>query len=138
MTTIHSSHAESIFWVIPIIVCGGFAFALAKGISEWSANNGKPVLSEQATIVAKRLKASGGSNGGNASTWYYVTFDVPSRERQEFRVSGREYGQLSEEDEGVLVSQGTRYHRFVRSRVPRTADPHARLQRASQKKGRIT
>ncbi|NMA03148.1 MAG: DUF2500 domain-containing protein, partial [Clostridiales bacterium] len=43
---------------------------------------------------------------------YYVTFQVESGDRMEFRVSGKEYGLLAEGDVGKLTFQGTRYHEF--------------------------
>lgn len=40
---------------------------------------------------------------------YYVTFQVESGDRREFRVTGSEYEMLSEGDKGKLTFQGTRY-----------------------------
>ncbi len=50
----------------------------------------------------------------SSSTWYYVTFEVESKDRMELEVSGSEYGMLAEGDKGKLTFQGTRYLGFVR------------------------
>ena len=47
-------------------------------------------------------------------TSYYVTFQVESGDRMEFRVSGSEYGTYIEGDTGKLSFQGTRYLGFER------------------------
>lgn len=45
---------------------------------------------------------------------YYVTFLMQGGGRKEFKVSGREYGMLAEDDIGTLVYQGGRYVGFER------------------------
>jgi hypothetical protein len=105
--------------VVFVIVITTILFRAGKGIAEWADNNSKPVLSERAKIVGKRSETSGqvhSNSGGNVSTWYYATFELPSGERHEFCLNGKEYGLLSEGDEGTLTYQGTRYHRFERGR----------------------
>lgn len=101
------------FLVIVVII----VVNIAKGIGQWSYNNGQPVLSSPAQVVAKRTNTSGGGGVNNTSsvrTWYYATFDIEGSERQEFSVSGREYGMLAEGDRGTLSFQGTRYKGFAR------------------------
>lgn len=53
----------------------------------------------------------------HSSTTYYVTFEVESGDRLEFAISGSEYGQLVEGDQGKLSFQGTRYQGFARERI---------------------
>jgi hypothetical protein len=116
-----------LFTIVPVLIGIGFVvivitvvFRAGKGLSEWADNNSKPVLSERAKIVAKRLQTSGHVNsnsGGSVSTWYYATFELPSGDRQEFTIGGKEYGMLAEGDEGTLTYQGTRYHGFERGPV---------------------
>ena len=103
--------------VIFLAVFSIIIFAIIKGIAQWSYNNGQPVLSVPATVVTKRLNTtgSGGMNNMNTvSTSYYVTFDLPDGGRQEFGMSGRNYGLLAEGDRGTLTYQGTRYKGFTR------------------------
>ena len=105
--------------VVFVIVFGIIIYAFGKGIAQWADNNKKPVLSEPARIVTKRSQTSGSvdsSTGGSVSTWYYATFELPSGERREFCIGGREYGLLAEGDEGMLTYQGTRYRGFERGR----------------------
>lgn len=101
-----------------IIVIGTLIVGAVKGLAEWSDNNSQPVLSDEARVVAKRLDVSGtggsDSSGGGASTSYYATFELPTGERREFWIAGKEYGLLCEGDEGVLRRQGTRYLGFER------------------------
>lgn len=103
-----------LFFVVIVVI---IVVSVAKGIGQWSYNNGQPVLSSPAQVVAKRTNTSGGggvNNTSSVSTWYYATFDIEGGERQEFSVSGREYGMLAEGDRGTLTFQGTRYKGFAR------------------------
>lgn len=107
--------------VIGIFVVGGIVVAAVKGIGEWSYNNGQPILTSPARIVAKRTDVSSRRHHGtkdhfhsHTDTTYYVTFELASGERREIRVSGGEYGMLAEGDEGSFTYQGSRYHGFAR------------------------
>jgi hypothetical protein len=116
-----------LFLIVPVfigavfvVVIGFIIFMVVKGITEWADNNNKPILSERARIVAKRLNTRGSVQPnmvGGVSTSYYATFEVPLGDRIEFRIGGKEYGMLAEGDAGTLVYQGTRYHGFERGRV---------------------
>lgn len=108
--------------IIFIIVVGGILFSIISGIKEWGSNNKQPILNVDAKIVSKRSNTSRNSHNNNghhhssSSTSYYVTFEVQSGDRMEFKVSGKEYGMLIEGDKGNLIFQGTRYHGFDRER----------------------
>ncbi|MBW5446584.1 DUF2500 family protein [Cohnella sp. CFH 77786] len=112
--------------IVPLIfaaVLGIIAFSAIRGFAQWNRNNGQPLLSVEARLVSKRTHVShhhhddGDSNhtSFHSSTSYYVTFEVESGDRMEFRVDGREFGMLAEGDMGKLSFQGTRYHGFSRS-----------------------
>ncbi len=100
--------------------------AAVKGISTWRHNNAQPVLSVTVKVVGKRAdvshhthtQANNGIDHSNfhSSTTYYVTFEVESGDRLEFKVSGREYGMIAEGDVGKLTFQGTRYLGFEREK----------------------
>lgn len=111
---------DAIFPLFFILVFGIIIFTLIRGVKEWHKNNQQPVLNVEAKIVAKRNHTSRNSsnNGGHhhhhTSTSYYVTFEVESGDRMEFRVAANEYGLLAEGDIGKLTFQGTRYHKFER------------------------
>ena len=107
--------------VVFLLVFGGIAYAVIKGISTWAWNNGQPVQSLPAHIVSKRTDTRGSgssmnsmSGSGSVNTWYYVTFEFSGGERREFGLSGSEYGLLAEGDKGTLTFQGTRYKGFTR------------------------
>jgi hypothetical protein len=68
-----------------------------------------------ARVVVKRMW-TGGFPFHIVSTDYYVTFQLDSGERREFRVTGHAYGTLVEGAEGSLSAQGTRYWGFERGR----------------------
>ena len=97
--------------VIFIIVVVSILFVLLKALTQWQYNNQQPVLSVAARVVAKRTEVSGREH---TSTYYYCTFEVTNGTRHELRVTGREYGQLVEGDNGTLTYQGTRYRGFSR------------------------
>lgn len=109
-----------LFPVFFIIVMGVFIGVIIKGIGKWSSNNKQPVLTVAAKLVSKRTNFSRHNHNSNnhmsssTSTTYYVTFEVESGDRMEFRITGREYGMLAEGDLGKLTFQGTRYHNFER------------------------
>jgi len=111
------------FVIVFVLVIGGFIFAAATGIKQWSHNNSQPRLTVAAKVVSKRQNVSHHShnNGDNmapshsTSTSYYVTFEVESGDRMELHVNGNEYGMLAEGDKGKLTFQGTRYLGFERS-----------------------
>ena len=111
---------SSLFIIIFLMAFGIFAVVLIKGISQWNRNNHSPKLTVPATLVARRTNVSSSRHGGphhhhHTSTTYYVTFQVESGDRIEFRISGQEYGLLLEGDRGNLHFQGTRYLGFDRA-----------------------
>lgn len=103
--------------LIVALIVGLALFAIAQVLIQWHSNNQQPVLSVAATVVTKRTRVRGfgsGNGTGSTRTYYYCTFEDTSGERHEFRISGREYGQLAEGDAGTLTCQGTRYKGFQR------------------------
>src|SRR4051812_12888390 len=106
--------------IVPIIIGITFlaiGFQVVKGIAEWSHNNGMPVETLPARVVAKRGETSGNGmhhHHHRVRTSYYVTFELKSGERMEFGLDGSDFGLLVEGDEGELTFQGTRYHGFER------------------------
>lgn len=106
--------------VIFAIVIIAFIVIAIKGIKTWSYNNSQPVLTVDAKIVAKRMDVRSNMVNNNDTvrhihhnyTMYFITFEVESGDRLEFRVDDREYGMLVEGDCGKLTFQGTRYLGF--------------------------
>lgn len=119
------------FVIVPFIVIIGFILVFGiiivrsiNGVKQWKRNNESPVLTVDAMVVTKRTEvhnhyhntATDNVHHMSSSTTYYVTFEVPSGDRLEFRVRGSEYGMLAENDVGKLTFQGTRYLGFERVR----------------------
>lgn len=110
------------FMLVFVMMLIVFAVTLVRGIGQWNKNNHSPRLTVQAEVCAKREEVAHhhhndtgtGAVHMTSSTTYYVTFQVESGDRMEFRVSGREYGMLAEGDRGQLSFQGTRYLGFER------------------------
>ena len=96
-----------------VVVIGSIIINAGKSVLQWSENNAQPVLTQDATVVAKRTEVSGSRE--RSSTSYYLTFELPAGDRREFSVSGSEYGLQAEGDAGQLRYQGTRYLGFMRS-----------------------
>ena len=116
---------ESFIPIIFIIVIGTIIFQAVRGIITWNSNNQSPIRSVEARVTSKRadIKRHNNVNHGpggihhnhpSTSTTYYVTFQFDSNQRLEFRISGKEYGQLAEGDSGKLSYQGSRYLDFER------------------------
>ena len=123
---------SAMFTIIPALVIIVFVFVIGTivarsihGASQWKRNNDSPVLTVDATVKTKRADVShfhhntGPDNtmtSMSSSTTYYVTFEVTSGDRMEFKVQDTEYGMLVEGDTGKLTFQGTRYLGFERTR----------------------
>jgi len=115
------------FVVIFGIVVVRILTSIFKGVGDWSGNLSEPMLSEEATVVAKRSEVAGRQN--STGTTYFVTFETNGSQRNELKVSGRQFGLLAEGDRGTLVRQGTRFERFDRqlaSEPPMEAEPPSR------------
>lgn len=120
------------FSIVPVIIIIGFVFVfgtiIARSIhsaKQWRQDNGSPVLTVPATVVAKRADVSYRQHHGHdmhamnrsySTTSYYVTFQVESGDRMELRMKDTEYGMLVEGDAGMLTFQGKRYLCFDRQR----------------------
>ncbi len=125
---------DAMFQIVPIfigiifvIVIGSILISVFKGVGEWQKNEQSPRLSVPAVVTSKRIDVTKRSNmhhhndthhhhSSSTHTKYFVTFEFESGDRSEFHVSGKEYGLLSEDDNGVLSFQGTRYLGFERNK----------------------
>lgn len=101
--------------VVALVVGGVIIYSLVRGIGQWTYNNAQPVLTAPATLVAKRTEARSGSSDMPVRTYYYATFEREDGTRQEFGISGQQYGLLAESDRGMLTAQGTRFKGFTRA-----------------------
>lgn len=110
-------------FIIFIIVFGTIIVRAIQGIGEWGKNNQSPQLTVSAKVIAKRTDVHYHNQNMNqniassSSTTYYVTFEVASGDRMEFKMQGSQYGMLIEGDQGELTFQGTRYLGFERHSV---------------------
>ncbi len=117
---------ETLFFLFAIIFAVVFLTILIRGIRQWHRNNQSPVLTRMVTVVSKRRHVDHhtnpvagditGAHGYHTTTSsiYYVTFQDESGKREEFRLSGKDYGMIAERDVGLLTSQGTRFRKFER------------------------
>lgn len=117
---------EILFCVVFAVIAVVIVVNLVKDTRDWNQNNHSPRLTVSCRIIGKRVEVSYTTNpvGGDvsgahgmqtiSSTTHYVTFQVESGDRMEFRVDGREYGLLAEGDFGKLSFQGTRFLDFER------------------------
>lgn len=100
------------FMVVFGLIAVRILAAVFKGLGNLAENAGTQLLTETATVVAKRSEVEGSRN--STGTTYYVTFEMDGSQRSEMEVSGRQFGQLAEGDRGTLVRQGTRFQSFMR------------------------
>lgn len=115
-----------VFPLLALAVFIIFAVILVKGVAQWSKNNNSPRLTVACVIVDKRTETTtqqrpvaGDASGAlgyhtTTGTTHFVTFQVESGDKIEFTVSGSEYAQLAEGEQGKLTFQGTRYLGFER------------------------
>ena len=107
-----------LFFISFLLFFAVFAFAFVSVISQKRKNDRSPRITVPARVVTKRATRSHHSSvhgHHHTSTHYYVTFEFDSRDRLELAVPSAEYGLITEEDEGALTFQGTRFLSFVRS-----------------------
>lgn len=111
--------SDGFFSIIPVIVSLGFIFVFGfiifsvfTNIKQGIKNNNSPLLSVPAQVVTKRTTVK----GEHSYTTYFVTFEVQSGDRMEFKVKGEQFGQLVEKDLGVLAFQGSRFISFERQK----------------------
>lgn len=100
-----------VFVVILVTIARGARTSLAQR----RANKAAPLVTNPAVVTSRRTEVTGGGES-HAITLYFVTFQFPTGDRQEFRVSGEEYAQIAERDRGLLSSQGTWFKGFQRDR----------------------
>ncbi len=107
-----------IIFVIMIII---IIVRSVGAVKQWNKNEQSPKLTVPAVVKTKRTKVnrhihSGENNMGHVTTTYFVTMEFDSGDRSEFKIYGKEFGQLAEGDVGMLHFQGTRFLGFERSR----------------------
>lgn len=117
--SVHMFFGDMMFMIGPIfigivfvIIIGMIIFTIGSSIKQGIKNNNSPLLTVPAEVASKRIHVQ----GDNSRTTYYITFEVQSGDRMEFSIAGKEYGQLVEQDLGLLTFQGTRYISFERQR----------------------
>ncbi|WP_203363713.1 DUF2500 domain-containing protein [Bacillus sp. REN10] len=99
--------------IVFVIVFVFIIMNVFRSVVEWKDNESSPRLAVLAMVKTKRTNVT--RHGQNHSTTtYFVTFQFQSGDRSEFRVSGKQYGMLAEEDVGTLTFQGTRFIEFTR------------------------
>ena len=108
-----------IFVLVFIAVIISILSQAIGSFTEWSTNNSSPILTKQATLVAKRVETKISRHTNNnyvrSRNIYFLTFESSDTgNRRTFKVNRNIYDQLIENDQGNLTFQGTRYHHFVR------------------------
>ncbi|MCR5611313.1 MAG: DUF2500 family protein [Clostridiales bacterium] len=108
-----------IFVAEGLVVIGGIIFMgfflpkiIRNARSSGSRRISVPDEQFEAVVVSKRTHVTSGEYG---STSYYATFQYTNDRREEFRVSGTDYGYLAEGDRGLLVIRGGRFVCFRRT-----------------------
>lgn len=92
--------------IVFAVMIGSFAFIIIKDVFRWNKDNKSPILTEQAQIVEKRIKAY-----DEHSDNYFVTFQL-EEDSIELEVAENQYGLLRKNDKGLLTFQGMRFVAF--------------------------
>jgi hypothetical protein len=104
----------TVFFVVFFIAIFAFiVWAIFNQMRIAARNRASALLSREARLVGKRQDVHGGGET-RARMSYYATFEFTDGSREEFGVTGEEYGLLAEGDRGILQSQGTWYKGFER------------------------
>ena len=81
--------------LIPSIILITLLIIIIGGIKQWISDNNSPRINTHARVMSKRTKiTSRNSSNIHTSTIYYVTFELDSGDRAEFKLKGHEYGML--------------------------------------------
>jgi hypothetical protein len=98
-----------------VIFVAALIIAIIGGISTWLSSSSKTnetsILEVPAVLASKRSHVP---DSESSYTYYYVTFEFPYGQTKEFTVKRREYGLLTEGDQGTLRFQGARFLGFRR------------------------
>ncbi|GAS82255.1 unknown protein [Paenibacillus amylolyticus] len=83
----------TVFPVVFVLLIGIVLLSMGKEVRRWGRNNSEPLLTVPSRITSRRMKMSQSQTepGSTARTLYYVTFEVESGDRLEFKVNGEEY-----------------------------------------------
>lgn len=117
----------NVFPIIFFIMFGTILIMFFTGIikqaKQKAYNKTQPVLTVDAKIVDKRTdyhtRRHNGANNHvhtHSYSYYFVTFEVTSGDRMEFRVNDAEYGMMVQGDSGKLTFQGSDFKGFERAR----------------------
>jgi hypothetical protein len=101
-----------------VVILSIIVISVVSSVKLYLHNNKQPELVVHSIIVGKRTEVSHRYNAetsvNRSDSKYFLTFEVDSGDRLEFKVSGQEYGQSAEGDNGRLTFQGNRYLGFER------------------------
>lgn len=109
-----------------LVLAAAIIIPISIAVSRAVTNNNAPKLHSGATVVTKRSQATGGSSS-TVREIYFATFELPDTQRIELNMTGQQYGQLVEGDQGTLFWQGTRYQGFKRNALPAGPQDRPRL-----------
>ncbi|MDP4098705.1 DUF2500 domain-containing protein [Paenibacillus sp. P96] len=107
----------TVFPVFFVMILGIIILSAGREIMGWKRNRNEPVLTVSSRIASRRMyiqQRQLDDASPTATTLYFITFEVESGDRLEFKVNGEQYGMCSEGDSGRLTFQGTRYIGFER------------------------
>ncbi|MFB5676096.1 DUF2500 domain-containing protein [Paenibacillus terreus] len=111
----------TVFPVFFVMILGIIILSAGKEVLGWKRNRTEPVLTVSSRIASRRMyiqQRQLDDASPATKTLYYITFEVESGDRLEFKVNGEQYGMCSEGDSGRLTFQGTRYIGFERDHRP--------------------
>lgn len=98
--------------LIYILLGSILLLVVGMGIYRTVANFFAKTFTVPAQVATKRMKVRGGYGGLASRSEYYVTFQLSTGKRNEFRVNDTEYGMLAEGDDGTLVFRGSWFYDF--------------------------
>ena len=96
-------------FVITCFVIGIIISVTRKKARQERINRNSPLVSVEATVVARRTKV----HGDYTRTEYYATFEFIDGKRLELSIPEDRYGYIAEGDFGTLTHQGSRFVSFV-------------------------
>jgi hypothetical protein len=93
--------------------CLGLAFILGAVVQLLREFSAEP-LERPAVVIAKRSETSGGGEDQSITNTHFATFEFEDGQRESLEVDGHAFGELVEEDAGLLITKVDKFAKFVR------------------------
>ena len=110
----YGSGFDILWFALLFMIISAIVVYLFQHFTQWQRNRNAPRLIVGADVISKRSDLRFDESGESmAAGDYFVTFEMESGDRMEFRLPGHDFRRIAEGDFGRLTFQGSRYIAFM-------------------------